>query len=62
MKKKTAHIVCMNDSTEVIVIGSILEAMVVMNKLRIEHQKKVSPCKEYNNVFFWHIHEDIPLY
>ena len=57
---KTAFILCMNDSTEAVVIDDIEKAKVELEKLKKKHQKIFSPCKEYNDVFFWHLH-DVPV-
>ena len=56
----TAFIICMNDATEAVVIDDITKAKEEMKKLKKKHQKKHSPCKEYNDVFFWHLH-DVPV-
>jgi len=59
---ETAHIVCCNDRTEAVVLGDLTNALDIKIKLKKEHQKQYSPCKEYETIFFWHIHEDVPLY
>jgi len=57
-----AHIVCLNDSTIAIIDGSVKKANEVKELLKKEHQKKYCPCKEYDDIFFWHLHEDVPVY
>jgi len=55
-----AFIICMNDSTLAVIIDDIEKAKVELERLKKEHQKKISPCNEYNDVFFWHLH-DVPV-
>jgi len=50
----------MNDSTLAVIIDDIEKAKVELERLKKEHQKKISPCNEYNDVFFWHLH-DVPV-
>ena len=57
---KTAYIICMNDSTKAVIIDDLKKALVEKTRLKEEHQKKISPCKEYNDVYFWHLH-DVPV-
>jgi len=47
----------MNDSTLVVIIDDIEKAKVEMKRLKKEHQKIVTPCDEYNDVFFWHLYD-----
>ncbi len=56
----TAFIVCMNDSTLAVIIDDIEKAKVELERLKLEHQKRISPCNEYNDVLFWHLH-DVPV-
>jgi hypothetical protein len=57
---KIAYIICVNDSTEAVVIDDMSKALKEKDRLKKEHQKKIPPCKEYEDVFFWHLH-DVPV-
>ena len=50
----------MNDSTEAVVIDDMKKALVEQERLMKEHQKTISPCNEYDDIFFWHLH-DVPV-
>jgi len=56
----TAFIVCMNDSTLAVIIDDVEKAKDELKRLKKEHHKIVTPCDEYNDVFFWHLH-DVPV-
>jgi len=55
-----AYIICMNDVTKAVVIDDIKKALAEQDRLMKEHQKTISPCSEYDDVFFWHLH-DVPV-
>jgi len=56
----TAFIICMNDSTEAVVIDDMKKALAEQERLMKEHQTRYSNCLEYDDVFFWHLH-DVPV-
>lgn len=57
---KMAHVICANDSTEAVCIGTIEEASKVKERLEKEdfgRNSSIDPgCS-----FFWHIHENVPV-
>lgn len=72
VQNKTGHIVCMNDSTQAIVLGTVEEAKAVRDRLRLEHWEQ-NKCQfeqtdddesrfaAYCKVVFWHVHENVPI-
>ncbi len=68
---KKVHIVCANDHTEAIVIGSKEKAKKVLERLRLEHFEhhkancwgvdRADRFEEYKICVFWHLHSDIPI-
>jgi hypothetical protein len=57
---KNAYIICMNDSTKAVVIDDIEKAKVELKKLKKKHHNTYPYCDEYDDVFFWHLH-DVPV-
>jgi len=57
MTNPVAYVICMNDALEGVVLGTPAKAKFELEKLKKKHQKRFSPCKEYNDIFFWHVHD-----
>lgn len=61
MTKSLACIICMNDSTEAVVIDDAKKALSEMEKLKEKHKKTIgfliNDLNDYNDIYFWHLHE-----
>lgn len=61
------HLICQNDSTECVVVGTKGYAMKVMADLKEKSAQKIRKnygpilSKEYIDMEFWHVHTDVPM-
>lgn len=66
---KTAHIVCMNDGTEAVVIGTVEEATAIMDRMKAQDQEEYRDKHEMSeggaedraSFLFWHLHSDVKI-
>lgn len=61
----TAHIICCNDSMELVVLDNEEQAQVKLNELADQHYDKAAMLNGqrfasrnyYNSIYYWHIHD-----
>jgi len=61
-KKTVGHIICMNDATKAICLGTVEEAEKLKDEYR-ERYKKISGVNDdrVDALYYWHVHENVEV-